>query len=216
MAIKDFRFENLPRSTQIVVFTVVVLFLAGAFYFYYLKDVIKERDDIQADIAKLEITVAQGTAIESRLKRFREELKQYEEELARLQNLLPAQKETPTVLRSVQQMASSSNLKIQKFTPQPVAPHDFYSSWPIKIDMEGNYNGLGAFFEKISQATRIINVDSIAVTGFDKEQDMNPSHTLKATCTATTFVFREDQALSDAEDSKNAKDAKGKKKGVKR
>ena len=76
MAISDYDFENLPRSAQIVIFTVVVLCLAFAFYFYYLKDIIKERDEIQADIARLEVVVAQGTAIESRLKRFSEELKQ--------------------------------------------------------------------------------------------------------------------------------------------
>ncbi|MGD0099498.1 MAG: type 4a pilus biogenesis protein PilO [Acidobacteriota bacterium] len=210
MAISDYRFDNLPRSTQIVVFTVIVLCLAVAFYFYYLKDIVKERDNIQADIARLEVSVAQATAIEGRLKRFREELKQLEERLAVLQAILPAEKETPTVLRSVQQMASSSNLKIQKFTPQPVVPRVFYSDWPIQIDVEGNFDGLGAFFEKISHATRIINVDSISVTGFDKEQDMNPSHTLKASCTATTFVFREDQAPSDVKDVKEVK------KGVKR
>jgi Tfp pilus assembly protein PilO len=210
MAISDYRFDNLPRSTQIVVFTVIVLCLAVAFYFYYLKDIAKERDNIQADIARLEVSVAQATAIEGRLKRFREELKQLEERLAVLQAILPAEKETPTVLRSVQQMASSSNLKIQKFTPQPVVPRVFYSDWPIQIDVEGNFDGLGAFFEKISHATRIINVDSISVTGFDKEQDMNPSHTLKAGCTATTFVFREDQAPSDVKDVKEVK------KGVKR
>jgi Tfp pilus assembly protein PilO len=210
MAISDYRFDNLPRSTQIVVFTVIVLCLAVAFYFYYLKDIVKERDNIQADIARLEVSVAQATAIEGRLKRFREELKQLEERLAVLQAILPAEKETPTVLRSVQQMASSSNLKIQKFTPQPVVPRVFYSDWPIQIDIEGNFDGLGAFFEKISHATRIINVDSISVTGFEKEQDMNPSHTLKASCTATTFVFREDQAPSDVKDVKEVK------KGVKR
>lgn len=205
MAISDFDFKNLPRSVQIVVFTAVVLGLAFAFYFYYLQDTIKERDQIQTDIARLEVVVAQGTAIESRLKRFREELKQLEERLAVLQSILPGEKETPTVLRSVQQMAASSNLKIQKFTPQPVVQQAFYSDWPIQIDVEGNYNGLGVFFEKISQATRIINVDAITVTGFDKESDVNPSHTLKASCTATTFVFREDQAQEQTSAEKSEK-----------
>ena len=84
-----------------------------------------------------------------------------------------------------------------------MVPRAFYSDWPIQIDVEGNYNGLGTFFEKVSQATRIINVNSIMVTGFDKEQDMNPSHTLKASCTATTFVFKEDQAQAQASDEKS-------------
>jgi Tfp pilus assembly protein PilO len=193
MAMRDYRFENLPRSIQIAVFTALIVCMAVVFYIYYLKDTIAERDAIQSDIARLELSVAQGTAIESRLRRFRQELAQLEERLAVLQNILPAEKETPTVLRSVQQMAASSSLKINKFTPQPVVPRAFYSDWPIQIEVEGNYDGLGNFFEKVSQATRIINVDSIAITGLDKE--MNPGRTLSANCTATTFVYREDQPM---------------------
>jgi len=208
MAIRDYRFENLPRSTQIVIFLVMVIGLVCAFYFGYLKDVIAERDQIQTDIARLEVSVAQGTAIESRLKRFQQELAQLEERLYVLKSILPAEKETPTVLRSVQQMAASSNLKIDKFTPQPVVPRAFYSDWPIQIEVQGNYDGLGTFFEKVSQATRIINVDSISIKGVENDQAMNPLHTLSANCTATTFVFKEDQGSAPP-------NAKEKNKGVK-
>ena len=184
--------------------------MAFVFYSYYLKDNIAELDVIQADIKRLEISVAQGTAIESRLQRFREELAQLEERLAVLQNILPTEKETPTILKSVQQMAASSNLKITKFTPQPVIPRAFYSDWPIQIEVEGNYDGLGRFFEKISQATRIVNVESISITGLDSEREMNATRTLNANCTATTFVFKEEPAVTSAPGEE-----KGKKKGVK-
>jgi type IV pilus assembly protein PilO len=194
MAISDYRFENLPRSAKIAIIAALVLCLAAVYYIYYLKDSIAERDAIQADIAKLEVSVAQGTAIESRLRRFRQELVQLEERLAVLQNILPAEKETPAVLRSVQQMAASSNLKINKFTPQPIIPRAFYSDWPIQLEVEGSYDGLGNFFEKVSQATRIINVDAITITGIEKDQ--TSGHTLNANCTATTFVYKEEDASS--------------------
>lgn len=202
MAISDYRWEKLPRSAQIVVFTVLVACLAYVFYLYYLKDLIAENDIIKADIARLELSVAQGTAIETRLQRFKQELAQLEERLAVLQNILPAEKETPAVLRSVQQMAASSNLKILKFTPQPVIPRAFYSDWPIQIEVEGNYDGLGIFFEKVSQATRIIDVGTISIKGADQYTDSN--HTLSASCTATTFVFKEAELLArpDEKDKK--------------
>jgi type IV pilus assembly protein PilO len=206
MAISDYRFENLPRSAQISIFTGVLLCLTFVFYLYFMKDLIKRRDGLQADIVKLERSVAQGTAIESQLKRFKQELAQLEERLAVLQSILPAQKETPAVLRSVQQMAAASNLKINRFTPQPVVPRAFYSDWPIQIEVEGNYDGLGAFFEKVSQATRIIDVGAITING-DKEQAADRSNTLTATCTATTFVFREEEAVPSTE-KENRKESK--------
>ena len=210
MAISDYRLENLPRSVQIVLFTIVILCLAFVFYFYYLKDLTKERDKIQVEVARLEKVVEQGTAIENQLNRFKQELAQLEQRLVVLQSILPAQKETPEVLRSVQQMAASSNLKINKFTPQPVVPRDFYSDWPIQIEVEGNYDGLGAFFDKVSQATRIIDVGAISIAGSDA-QAAEPSRTLTASCTATTFVFREDQVASPDEKGKKAEKKKEKK-----
>jgi type IV pilus assembly protein PilO len=205
MAIRDFRFESLPRSVQVVIFVALIGCLAFVFYLYYLKDLIIERDVIQAEIARLEISVAQGTAIENQLKRFKQELAQLEERLAVLRSILPSEKETPAVLRSVQKMAAASNLKINKFIPKPVTPHTFYSTWPIEIEVEGNYDGLGLFFEKISQATRIIDVGDVSITGMEKPPE-TPNVTLTASGTATTFVFNENQtAPSDAKQNKKEK-----------
>ena len=205
MAISKFRFDNLPRSMQIIVFAVLVGCLATLFYFYYLKDLVQKQNRLEAEIHKLEISVAQATAIENQHSAFIQELAQLEERLAVLRSILPAQKETPTVLRSVQQMAASSDLKILKFIPQPIINRDFYSNWPITIEVEGNYNGLGTFFDKVGKATRLINVDGISVKGV--ENSMDPNRTLSASCTATTFVFREEQ-VPEPDHSTPAKKAK--------
>lgn len=88
-------------------------------------------------------------------------------------------------------MAVSSNLKIIKFMPKPLIHRVFYSDWPITIEVEGNYNGLGMFFEKMSQAIRIVDVGTITINGIEGSTD--PSKTLNASCTATTFVYKEEQ-----------------------
>ncbi|HSW38504.1 MAG TPA: type 4a pilus biogenesis protein PilO [Acidobacteriota bacterium] len=191
MAIKNFRFDNLPRPVQIVLFTVLIILLAAAFYIYHLKDLKIKHDALQAEIKKLELSVAQGTAVETRLQRFKEEVALLEERLATLQSILPSEKETPTLLRSIQDMAASSNLIINKFAPQPMVPRAFYSDWPIEIELEGNYHGLGLFFEKISQATRVIDVGTISIRNIHPQTD--PKRTLVASCTATTYVFREEE-----------------------
>lgn len=196
MALSDFRIQNLSRRTQILIFSLLVLALAVLFYMSYLKKSIETRKALQAEVHQLEASVAQAQAIETRLERFKKEVAEIEQRLEALKSILPAQKETPQVLRSVQEMASSNNLKILKFTPQPVVQKDFYVDWPIEIQVEGNYNGLGHFFENISQSTRLIDVNKINIKGIDKSIDS--ARTLTAVCTATTFVFREDQAASAA------------------
>lgn len=204
MDLKDIRLDNLSRSLQHAILAVLVVGLAVLFYVFLMKGYIKECDVLKVEIKKLEVSVAKMTAVESQLSQFKKELAQLEQRLTVLRSILPDQKETPTVLRSVQHMAVSSNLKINKFTPRPVIDRDFYSDWPINIEVQGNYNSLGTFFEKIGRATRLIDVGSISIKSLDKSTD--PKLTLLASCTATTFVYREDEPdTSDSTSSNNNK-----------
>lgn len=196
MDLKSLRFENLPFTTQLVIFGVLAVGLSAVVYMLYLQEPMAQKTQLETEVAELQARVAQGTAIHSRLKRFKEELAQIEARLRVLRAILPSSKETPVVLQSVQEMAAASNLKILKFHPQPIVPRAFYSDWPILLEVQGSYDSLRQFFSKISQSTRIINVDNISIKGIDGSTD--PGLTLSATCTATTFVFREEQAATAA------------------
>lgn len=200
MSLKEFSFNSLPSPVQHAIIAGLVVCLAGIFYMYVLKSRIQECNTLESEVARLEESVAKLAAVESQLELFKKQLAQLEQRLSELRNILPAQKETPTVLRSVQHMAVSSNLKILKFTPKPVINRDFYSDWPINIEVQGNFNGLGTFFEKIGRSTRLIDISSIKVS--DIQGSTNPKLTLKADCTATTFVYRESQP--DAADNNSS------------
>ncbi len=191
MALRDFKFETLPRNTQIVVMAALAAAVATLGYLYLLRGLIEKRAALRAEVRQLEITVAQVTAVQSQLDRFKAEVARLDERLAELRRILPDTKETPQILRSVQEMATASKLKIIKFDPQPVAPHEFYTDWPITLEVQGSYNALGSFFEKVGRFTRIVNVDNIKIKGIDGSTD--PSRTLTSNCTAVTFVFREGQ-----------------------
>ena len=163
MALGNFKLETMPRRVQIAVIAVVAIGLSTVVYMFYLKDMIAKRTALQKEIAKLELDVAEAAAVEQQLAQFKREVSQLDVRLAELRRILPNEKETAEVLDSVLQMATESNLKIVRFVPQPVAPRDFYSNWPIKMEIEGSYNALGAFFEKIGRFTRIVNVDNINI-----------------------------------------------------
>jgi len=191
MALADFRLENLPRSAQILLFLGVAVALSYIVYSFYFQGMIDQRTALQDEIKKLETSVAQAQAVASQLPRFKEEVARLEERLAELSTILPSEKETPIVLRAVLDMASAANLKIMRFVPKPTVPRNFYVDWPIEVSVQGSYNALGRFFEKVSQYGRIINVDNIGIKTF--ETGTNAARTVSAVCTATTFVFREEQ-----------------------
>jgi Tfp pilus assembly protein PilO len=62
----------------------------------------------------------------------------------------------------------------------------FFFDWPVEVRLEGNYHGLGRFFESISQAQRIVDVPTITISNIGNQT--NPNWTLTATGTVTTYV----------------------------
>jgi Tfp pilus assembly protein PilO len=192
MAFANLKLENLPRRIQIGVVAAIAIGIVAVAYMFYFRDLIATRVSLQKEVAQLEKAVAQATAIESQLGQFKRELAGLNERLNELRQILPSQKETPDVLRAVQMMAAESRLKIVRFAPQPVSSRGFYSDWPIAMEVQGSYNALGSFLEKVGQFMRIVNVDNVIIKGIDGSTD--PAKTLNSSCTATTFVYVEDQA----------------------
>jgi type IV pilus assembly protein PilO len=191
MALGNFKLENLPRRVQVAIIAVLAIGLAAVGYFFYLQDMVNTRSALLAEVDRLQKAVSQASEVEQRLEQFKRDVKLLDARLEELRRILPVQKETPDVMRAVQNMAADSTLKIVKFAPQTVVPKAFYSDWPIAMDIQGSYNALGNFVEKIGQFRRIVNVDNLVVKIIEGSTD--PGRTLSASFTATTFVYREDQ-----------------------
>ncbi|HEY3132403.1 MAG TPA: type 4a pilus biogenesis protein PilO [Acidobacteriota bacterium] len=193
MALKDSRLANLPFRTQAMLIALLLLGLAYVFYIYFVAPKREEAKALETRIANLLNEVQKGQIVEARLPQFKQEIAKQREYLENLRHILPEEKETADIIRKVQQMAVDSNLRIKSFTPHQTVQRDFYEDWPILIAVEGSYDNLGAFFEKVSRFTRIINVENISIKALESP---GSSRTLSATCTATTFVFLENKAKS--------------------
>jgi type IV pilus assembly protein PilO len=132
------------------------------------------------------VQLQQAAAVKAQYAQYQKDLEEIEQRLAAMQAILPTTKEAADFLRSVQDMAVSSNLKINLFRPRALVSHDFYYDWPVEIRLEGNYHGLGRFFEKMSHAPRIVDVPTVTINNIINQTDS--SRTLVATGTLTTYV----------------------------
>jgi type IV pilus assembly protein PilO len=95
------------------------------------------------------------------------------------------------ILRRIQGLATKSNLKIQRFQPGKVVQQKLYAEIPYKLQAEGTYHNLGAFFDQISKFPRIINVSEISIKTNTPAEE---GRTITAECVATTFVLQEGPA----------------------
>ena len=115
-------------------------------------------------------------------------MSQLEGRLENLRAVLPEEKDLADILRRLQGLAAQSSLSIQRFTPQPTVQQAMYAEVPFKLQAEGTYHNLGAFFDRISNFPRIIKISSITIKA---KPQPGPNSTIVAECLATTFILQD-------------------------
>ncbi len=180
---------ELPQQQQIMLAALAVLALAG-FWHQLIFPVSDQMNALEQRISALTAEVETARAITARLPQFEADVARLQAQLDELEQVLPDEKETAEIVRRVEQLAVESDLSIRSFTPQATVSYEFYEDWPIRMSLEGSYNNLGLFFQRVANFQRIINVDNIEIKALAGE---DPDRTISATCTATTFVFVEQE-----------------------
>jgi type IV pilus assembly protein PilO len=179
---------KLPLAGQLGVSAGLAAVIAVAFWYFYWSDAVKQEaaktanlETLQADIRKLEITA-------NKLEEFKREVATREAKLETLKRILPAEKETPDLMRKVNYLALQSSLIIKRFNPAPTVTKEFYQEWPINVDVEGTYHNLAMFFDRVGRLTRLVNVGNVKVRANSRQTATN---TITSNCVATTYVYVE-------------------------
>jgi type IV pilus assembly protein PilO len=178
---------ELPEQQQIML-AVLAAAALGAFWYYLIFPVSAQMEALDQRVNTLLVEVETAQAIAARRPQFEADVQELSGQLDELKKVLPDEKETAEIVRRVEQLAVESDLSIRSFTPQATVAYEFYEDWPIRMSLEGSYNNLGLFFQRVANFQRIINVDSIEIKALS---NTGPDRTISATCTATTFVLLE-------------------------
>jgi type IV pilus assembly protein PilO len=210
---------KLPLMGQLAVAVVLAVIIGVAFYYSQWQGMVEQEaqkthdlEGLQNDIRNLEVTA-------NKLQEFQREVALREAKLEMLKRILPADKETPELMKKVQDLATQSNLSVKKFnpgatvnrefpiegvpSPKPGAPPpkpgqghaaaEYYQEWPINVDVTGTYHNLGTFFDRVGRLSRLVNVGGIKIKN---QSTPRPSNTIQVSCVATTFVYVEAPAAA--------------------
>jgi len=150
-----------------------------------------QRDQIssmETRLNDLQVKIQQGRSAKQQLPQFREEVERLEVDLEKLLRILPARRNTPDLLRRVRFLAEEGDFNLRLFRPGTEIEQDFYSEYPIAVELDGNYHNLALFFDRISRFPRIVNVDNLRVRAI---KDQTSFRTIEVSFTAKTFVYKE-------------------------
>lgn len=216
----DNALTKLPVAGQVGVGLLIAVLLGGGFWYMYYSPMQDEETNKSAQLSRLQAEIRSLEVTAAKLDEFQRDVAAKEAKLETLKRILPADKETPELMKKVQYLAAQSNLSIRKFTPgatvkksfQPetsrpataapprpgtpaaaAASQEYYQEWPINVEVEGNYHNLGLFFDRVSRLSRLVNVGEVKIRTAPKQ---TAGTTIGATCIATTYVYVEAPAAA--------------------
>lgn len=188
MAALDLKLEEKKWYFALGIGLVLAVVLAGVVQYLWFSGI---NDDIKrkrAELDGLNQEIQKGRAAERKLSQFREEVKRLELELGKLLLILPSQRNTEELIKRVEALTRQGDFSLKKFTPGEFVRKDFYSEWPIDIQLDGTYHNLALFFDRMSRFSRIVNVEELKVNGIENQ----PGKSIAASFVAKTFIYTGD------------------------
>lgn len=192
MALDQNFFEDKPWW-QALVYGLIVAIIIILFSEFLWPNFRQMRTNIQSQKAEfdaLSAEIEKGRAAERKLAQFREQVKTLELQLAKLLTVLPPEKDTETLIKNVETLVHQGDFNLLSFKTDKPVPKEFYKEYPFDVALTGSYNNLALFFQRMSNFSRIINVEGLKITGIPSAAS-GPS--LNATFVAKTFIYTGDE-----------------------
>ncbi|SEA65217.1 type IV pilus assembly protein PilO [Desulfuromusa kysingii] len=179
---------NLPSYQRTLIVLLIMAVLAAAFYFVMYKpqldqysSLISKRDSAQTKLQK-------NQKIANNLDVYRAEYEKMQIKLNKALGELPLQKEIPSLLTNIGELAKEKGLDILRFKPSGEKSQGFYADVPVALKLTGSFHQAAAFFDAVSKMERIVNVQNLTLGG---AKDIDGKTSLSVDCNALTFRFVE-------------------------
>jgi type IV pilus assembly protein PilO len=192
----------LPKLGALLILLIVVVF-AGYWFDWkgQLEALASARDKEQALRTAFLDKKKQAVNLEA----YRKQLAEIEESFGEMLKQLPNKSEMEALLTDINQAGLGRGLQFELFRPAPrETASEFYAELPITIKLSGSYHDIGAFASDVSQLSRIVTLNDVALTA-------NKDGVLILDAVAKTFRYLDDTEV--AAQRKATRDAanKGKK-----
>jgi len=144
----------------------------------------------EAQIKDLDTKIEQGRSAQRKLPQFREEVHRLELELEKLRRILPSTRNTEEIIKKIKSLVDQGDFLLHRLTFPKLAPAqggDPYAEWPITVSVDGRYHNLAILFNRLSNFSRIMNVEQINISALGSQVE----RTISSEFVAKTFVYVE-------------------------
>ena len=180
------KISKLRMIHRILIFAGTVVLIVGLYIWLVYIPKTGEIKTIKSELDRLERNIRIARVKANNLKRLEADLAKAQGDLKVAIKLLPTTSEIPSLLKNITKLGNESNLEFLLFSPEKQVSKEFYVEIPVSIEVLGSYHDVAIFFDKVGKLDRIVNVVNVNMIPI-KEL----STTLKTSCKATTYRFKE-------------------------
>ena len=180
------KISKLRMIHRILIFAGTVVLIVGLYIWLVYIPKTGEIKTIKSELDRLETNIRIARVRANNLKRLEADLAKAQGNLKVAIKLLPTTSEIPSLLKNITKLGNDSNLEFLLFRPEKQVSKEFYVEIPVSIEVLGSYHDVATFFDKVGKLDRIVNVVNVNMIPIKAL-----STTLKTSCKATTYRFKE-------------------------
>jgi type IV pilus assembly protein PilO len=186
----------LPRAMLVASLFASILLLGWLFYWHGLQE---ELDVGVQQEAALKVTYVDKLKQAVNLTGLRKQKDQVAQFVSQLEKQLPSKAEMDALLTDINQAGVGRGAGLKLFKPGQVVVKDYYAELPITVRVIGNYHDLGAFASDIANLPRIVTLNNVSISQFEK------SSNLVMDATAKTFRYLDPEEIAQQRAAVNKK-----------
>ena len=184
------------KFVAVLLLFLIVMGLAAYFGWSPQYDELESKEK-QEVVLRQEYSLKKAQAINLDL--YVQQLKEVEQQFGALLRQLPSRSEMDALLSDINQAGLGRGLQFELFKPSAERLQDFYAELPVDLRVTGNYHDIGAFTSDVSQLSRIVTLNDIAITNKDPKDTI-----LTMEAVAKTFRYLDDEEVSKQRKAKDA------------
>jgi type IV pilus assembly protein PilO len=124
--------------------------------------------DLKSQYEQKSAELARARASVADLPRFEAEYDQLHQRWEMASELLPTERQLPTLLRKITLAGQQTGVTFTMFRPGAVQPSDFHTEMPIAVSVTGDYHAVGSFLAELANMRRIVTVSNLKLTTNNK------------------------------------------------
>src|SRR5882724_2422213 len=154
-----------PVVPKLGALLILLLLIVFAGYWFDWKNQLEELAQARDKEQELRTAFLDKQKQAVNLEAYRKQLTEIEESFGEMLKQLPNKSEMEALLTDINQAGLGRGLQFELFRPAPSEiASEFYAELPITIKLAGSYHDIGAFASDISQLSRIVTLNDIALS----------------------------------------------------